>query len=53
LEKQGFVKARVPEFILFLSSNGQASPANACTVYQKTMRSGEELVLGKWGVVLF
>lgn len=53
LEKQGFVKARVPEFILFLSSNGQASLANACTVYQKTMRSGEEIALGKWGVVLF
>lgn len=53
LEKQGFERARLPEFILFLNSNGQASPANACTVYQKTMQPGEELVLGKWGVALF
>jgi len=53
LEKQGFVKARVPEFVLFLDGQGHVAAANACTVFQKVLQPGEELLLGKWGVVLF
>jgi hypothetical protein len=53
LGQRGFAKARVPEFVLFLDGDGQAVAANACTVFQKVMQPGEELVLGKWGVVLF
>jgi hypothetical protein len=47
LEAAGFERANVPEFLLF----GDAG-ANACTVFQKQMKSGETLTLGKWGVLL-
>lgn len=53
LERQGFAKARIPEFVLFLDGEGRAVGANACTVYQKVLQPGEELLVGKWGVVLF
>ena len=45
---QGFVKAAVPEFVLF-----GGSAANACSVYQKTLQSGEKITIGKWGVIVF
>ena len=47
LYRQGFVKARVPEFILF-----DTSPANACTLFQKRCAAGERIELGKWGVLV-
>ncbi len=53
LTAQGFVKAAVPEFVLFLSPDGQAAPGNACSVFQKELQSGDMLKLAKWGVVLF
>ena len=53
LAAQGFVRAAVPEFVLFLSPEGQAASGNVCTVFQKLMQAGETLRLGKWGVILF
>jgi hypothetical protein len=53
LIERGFVKARVPEFVLFLDPHGNASSGNVCTVYQKQMAAGEVLEIAKWGVVLF
>jgi len=46
LYRQGFERARVPEFILF-----GGNPANAVTVFQKRCRSGEALEFGKWGLL--
>ncbi|MDD2601145.1 MAG: sialidase family protein [Kiritimatiellae bacterium] len=48
LLQQGFVKAAVPEFVLFGSSAG-----NTCSVYQKKMKAGEKVKIGKWGVLVF
>lgn len=48
LLQQGFAKAAVPECILF---GGGA--ANACSVYQRTLRPGEKVAFGKWGVLVF
>lgn len=53
LGKHGFVKARVPEFVLFLDDHGNAAAPNVCTLFQKTMQAGEGLALGRWGVVFF
>jgi len=47
LQKEGFQKAAVPEFLLFGSS------ANICTTFQKRVRRGERITIGKWGVVSF
>jgi len=52
LVKQGFTKAAVKEFMLFLMS-GKARAANACTVYQKEVAAGEEIRFAKWGVLVF
>lgn len=52
LEKLGFAKAAVPEFVLFLDNAGNVSGANSVTVYQKKMSAGDKLSLGKWGVVV-
>ena len=52
LVEQGFEKAAMPEFVLFLMS-GKVSAGNACTVYQKTMAAGETIKIGKWGVIVF
>ena len=53
LARQGFVKAAVPEFVLFINKQGHAVGANAVTVFQKTLKPGEKVRLGKWGVILF
>jgi len=53
LTEQGFVKAAVPEFLLFLSRDGGMSPANVVSVFQKQVQAGESLQLGKWGVIVF
>jgi len=50
LVEQGFSKAKVPEFLLFSESN---APGNVCTTYQKALKAGETLKLGKWAVVIF
>jgi len=50
LLKQGFTKANVPEFLLFGESN---APGNVCTIYQKKVKTGESITLGKWGVVIY
>lgn len=50
LAKQGFTKVNLPEFLLFSESN---APGNVCTTYQKVLKEGETLKLGKWGVVIF
>jgi hypothetical protein len=52
LEKQGFVRTNIPEFLLFPNTNGDVSPANVVSVYQKKMAAGDRLEIGKWGVVL-
>jgi hypothetical protein len=49
----GFARADVPEFVLFLSREGHVSSANAVTVFQREMRAGEDLSLGKWSVIVF
>ncbi len=50
---QGFQKAAVPEFVLFLGADGGVHPSNVCTVYQKQMAAGETVKFGKWGVIVF
>lgn len=47
LEKQGFLKVAQPEFRLF------GSPANICTTFQKQIRSGDTITVGKWGVLIY
>jgi len=47
LYRQGFTRARVPEFILF-----RGSAANACTNFQRRCAAGERIDIGKWGVLL-
>ncbi|MGD9497506.1 MAG: sialidase family protein [Armatimonadota bacterium] len=47
LYRQGFSRARVPEFILF-----RGDAANACTTFQKRCVAGERIQIGKWGVLL-
>jgi len=46
LYRQGFVRARVPEFVLF-----GGSAANAVTLFQRRCSAGETISLGKWGVL--
>lgn len=48
LHDRGFVKAKIPEFILFGDIEG-----NIVSVFQKKMEAGEEILLGKWGVIVF
>jgi len=52
LVAQGFEKAAVPEFVLFLMGD-RVSGGNACTIYQKQLAAGETITIGKWGVVVF
>lgn len=47
LEEQGFVKAAQPEFRLF------GSNANICTTFQKKVRAGDTITIGKWGVLIY
>lgn len=51
LLKQGFVKTSEPEFILF--RRPEPSLNEACTVYQKELKKGERINIGKWGVAVF
>jgi hypothetical protein len=53
LVKQGFAKAAVREFVFFLSEDGKALAENVCSIYQKRMKAGERLELGRWGVIVF
>jgi len=50
LERQGFVKAAVPEFLLMLLPNGEA---NLVSVFQAHFHAGDSLRFGKWGVMVF
>lgn len=50
LVAQGFSKAKLPEFLLFGETN---APGNVCTTYQRTLKAGETLELGKWSLVIF
>lgn len=47
LRQQGFQMAAVPEFRLF------GTNANICTTFQKQAVAGEEITLGKWGVLMY
>ena len=49
LLEQGFKKAALPEVRLF----APASPANFCTLYQKSCAEGERVTIGKWALPLF
>jgi hypothetical protein len=49
LEKQGFAKAKHPEFLIMFLPNGEA---NIVTTYQKQVAEGERIVFGKWGVLI-
>lgn len=49
LEKQGFRRMLHPEIRLFDPMNAH----NFVTVFQKTIKSGETVLIGKWGVPLF
>jgi len=53
LTRQGFVKAAVPEFVLFLDPHGHAVSGNVVTVFQKIVEAGAILEFGKWGVLVF
>jgi hypothetical protein len=46
LVKQGYQKAKVPEFLLI------GSTANICSVYQKRVAKDERIELGKWAVLV-
>jgi hypothetical protein len=48
LLKLGFEKVAVPETLLFGNIVG-----NIVTLYQKEIKSGETLKLGKWGVIVY
>lgn len=48
LVEQGFQKVRLAEVRLFSPD----SPANFCSLYQKTCREGETITIGKWAVPL-
>jgi hypothetical protein len=53
LLKQGFVKAAIPEFVLFgMPPDGRLSSSNVCAVYQRNVSKGDPLKFGKWGVLL-
>ena len=52
LIQQGFVKVAVPEFLLFPSANGEVSSANVVSVFQKALKAGDRVAIGKWGVIL-
>ncbi|MCP4639297.1 MAG: exo-alpha-sialidase [bacterium] len=45
---QGFEKAQVEEFLLFGQIVG-----NICSVYQKELKEGDTVEVGKWGVLIF
>lgn len=47
LTKQGFQKVAQPEFRLF------GTPANICTTFQKKVKAGEVITLGKWGILSY
>ncbi|MHB8900588.1 MAG: sialidase family protein, partial [Thermoguttaceae bacterium] len=47
LRQQGFQKVAQPEFCLF------GGEANACTTFQKQVRAGETITLGKWGLLFY
>ncbi len=53
LRRQGFVKAAIPEFVLFLDAGGRARSGNVVTVFQKSVKEGESLAFGKWCVLVF
>lgn len=48
LKQQGFQKVALPEVRLFDPRNR----GNFCTLYQKSCKVGESVVIGKWGVPL-
>ncbi len=48
LLNQGFAKAKVAEFPLF----GEI-PNNICSVFQRKVETGEDIMLGKWGIIVF
>ena len=48
LVEKGFQKVNLPEFMLFGDIVG-----NICSVYQKDLKKGDVLKLGKWGVVVY
>ncbi len=53
LEKQGFAKTSIPEFVLFVLPDGRRMSSNTCCVYQKEVKEGETVEFGKWGVLVF
>jgi len=50
LTKQGFAKAKLPEFLMF---DHQTGAANLCSLFQKQVSRGDIVTLGKWGVVVY
>ena len=53
LTRQGFVRAAVPELLLFLNHRGHAVSGNVVTLFQRRAQQGESLRLGKWAVIVF
>jgi hypothetical protein len=45
---RGFRKTSLPEFLLFGKISG-----NVCSVFQKELDAGEQIELGKWGVLVY
>jgi hypothetical protein len=45
---RGFRKTSLPEFLLFGKISG-----NVCSVFQKELAAGEQIDLGKWGVLAY
>jgi len=48
ITRQGFERVRLSEFLLFGNIVG-----NICTVYQKNLKEGERVIMGKWGVAVW
>ncbi|MGZ0654880.1 sialidase family protein [Coraliomargarita sp. W4R72] len=52
LLRQGFVKASIPEFVI-MSIQGEISPFEASSVFQKKLNAGDTVEIHKWGVFVF
>ena len=53
LRANGFAKAAVPEFVLFLTKDNRALPDNLCSVFQKTVRSGDRIEISRPGMIVY
>ncbi|MCC7493775.1 MAG: exo-alpha-sialidase [Fimbriimonadaceae bacterium] len=50
---QGWQLVALPEFVLFRGADGGLHGGNVVSVYQRELRAGETVTLGKWGVLVY